>query len=169
MKRPTLCSIHLSTLPPKGNGINRSCPWISRLLSKHRPSITLFFFFLKFFMETMIQWVTSNFRKVHRSPWFESTAQITDAAIELLHIQWWNGRYSWFIVVYVQDIKKKKNPKTLRAYSTKGNKKMSNPTINLFDIKSIFIIFRNTFDTNVRVFSRDTLSVNIEFWNLKIH
>lgn len=59
--------------------------------------------------------------------------------------------------------KKKKNPKTLRAYSTKGNKKMSNPTINLFDVKSIFIIFRNTFDTNVRVFSRDTLSVNIEF------
>lgn len=58
---------------------------------------------------------------------------------------------------------KKKNPKTLRAYSTKGNKKMSNPTINLFDVKSIFIIFRNTFDTNVRVFSRDTLSVNIEF------
>lgn len=56
----------------------------------------------------------------------------------------------------------KKNPKTLRAYSTKGNKKMSNPTINLFDVKSIFIIFRNTFDTNVRVFSRDTLSVNIE-------
>lgn len=131
MKRPTLCSIHLSTLPPKGNGINRSCPWISRLLSKHCPSITSFFFFffslLKFPRDGNDETrVTSNFRKAHRSPWFEPTAQISDAARSncfILNDKMAVIRDLSLCTYRIYRIKKKKKPKTLRAYSTKGNKK----------------------------------------------